>query len=127
MSNEYNGLFNYFYFMPAMPFVSLIMLFLLTFVYSGLIHVLIIAFKGKEKYSGSYNVFTYSLIPYLILSVLPLVGFFAIVYSIVLMIIGLSKVHNISKGKAVLACLLPGVLIIGAFIVLLFMALSSIY
>ncbi|MAE13665.1 hypothetical protein CMO92_03795 [Candidatus Woesearchaeota archaeon] len=86
-------------------------------------HALIIAFKGEGKYSSSYNVYTYSMIPYLIISVVPIVGFLAIIYSIILMIIGLSKVHNISKGKAALACLLPAVLISGLLIGLALMIL----
>jgi hypothetical protein len=40
------------------------------------------------------------------------------------MIIGLSKVHNISKGKAALACLLPAVLVIGLLIGLAIMIFS---
>jgi len=60
----------------------------------------------------------------LILSVVPMVGFLAIIYSIILMIIGLSKVHNLSKGKAALACLLPAVLVIGLLIGLAIMIFS---
>jgi|TARA_Y100000310_G_C20642614_1_gene794810 hypothetical protein len=116
MSGGYGGLGGFGFFYSAMPFISLGIGLIMTFLYSGLIHALIIAFKGEGTYSSSYNVYVYSMIPYLILSVVPMVGFLAIIYSIILMIIGLSKVHNISKGKAALACLLPAVLVIGLLI-----------
>jgi len=97
---------------------------IMTFAYSGLIHVIMIAFKSEGSYKDSYNAYTYSMIPFLILSVVPMVGFFSIIYSFILMIIGTSNVHNVSKGKAALACLLPAVLVIGLvigyFVLLLF-------
>ena len=116
MSGGYGGLGGFGFLYSALPFVMLGIGLIMTFAYSGLIHALIIAFKGEGTYSSSYNVYAYSMIPYLILSVVPMVGFLAIIYSIILMIIGLSKVHNISKGKAALACLLPAVLVIGLLI-----------
>jgi len=91
---------------------------IVTFLYSLLIHAIVIAFKGAGKYSDSYNVFTYSMIPFMLLVMVPMVGFLSIIYSYVLMIIGISKIHMISKMKAALACLLPGIVIIGLFIII---------
>ena len=116
ISRGYGGLGEFGFLYSALPFVMLGVGLIMTFIYSGLIHALIIAFKGEGTYSSSYNVYAYSMIPYLIFSVIPMVGFLAIIYSIILMIIGISKVHNISKGKAALACLLPAVLVIGLLI-----------
>jgi len=124
MSGGYGGIGGFGFLYSAMPFISLGIGIVMTFLYSGLIHALIIAFKGEGTYSSSYNVYAYSMIPYLILSVVPMVGFLAIIYSIILMIIGLSKVHNLSKGKAALACLLPAVLVIGLLIGLAIMIFS---
>ena len=100
---------------------------IMTFAYSGLIHVIMIAFKSEGSYKDSYNAYTYSMIPFLILSVVPMVGFFSIIYSFILMIIGTSNVHNVSKGKAALACLLPAVvigLVIGFYFVFLLFIFS---
>lgn len=124
MAGGYGGLGLYGFFNPALPFVILIIGLAMTFLYSGLIHAIMIAFKGEGTYTNSYNVYAYSMIPYLILSVIPMVGFLAIIYSIVLMIIGISKVHNVSRGKAALACLLPAVLVIGLLIGLAIMIFS---
>ena len=118
-SGAYMGLGSFGFLYPMMLGVGIIM----TFVYSGLIHVIMIAFKSEGSYKDSYNAYAYSMIPYLILSVIPMVGFFSIIYSLILMIIGTSKVHNVSKGKAALACLLPAVLVIGliiGFVIIMF-------
>ena len=96
---------------------------IMTFLYSAFIHVIMIAFKSEGSYKDSYNVYTYSMVPYLILSVIPIIGFLSIIYSFVLMIMGISRVHNVSKGKAALACLLPLVLVFGliiGFIIMLY-------
>ncbi|MBI2129600.1 YIP1 family protein [Candidatus Woesearchaeota archaeon] len=108
------------FFMPAFGVAGFIIGIIMTFLYSALVHVIVIAFKGKAGYSGTYNAYTYSMIPYLILSTVPLVGFLAIIYSFILMIIGVSEVQNISKGKAALACLLPLIVVLGIFLFLIF-------
>lgn len=83
-----------------------------TFIYSALIHAFVVAFKGTGKYSDSYNVYTYSLIPAMILGVIPLVGIFSWIYTIILAVNGLKMVHGLSNGKSILACILPAVLIL---------------
>lgn len=110
MSGAYGRSLGFLY--SALPFVMFGVGIIMTFVYSGLIHVIMIAFKSEGSYKDSYNANAYSMIPYLILSVVPIVGYFSIIYSFFLMIIGISKVHNVSIGKAALACLLPAVLLI---------------
>lgn len=94
-----------------------------TFVYSGFMHALIKAFKSDKSYKDTYNVYTYSMLPYLALSTIPIIGYFAIIYSLVLMVIGIRKVHNLSIVKSILVCLLPGIILflglVGLLIILL--------
>ena len=104
---------------PTMAFVSFGISILATFVYSGLIQVVMIAFKSGGTYKDSYNVFTYSMIPYQIFNVIPYVGSLSIIYSFILMIMGISKVHNVSKGKAGLACLLPAIVAIAIVVAII--------
>jgi len=90
-----------------------------TFVYAGLSHGMIKLVKGKGTFTQTYNACTYSLIPAIILAIIPYIGVLSIIYSIVLMAFGLSEYHNISKGKAVIAALLPVILLlvlVGIFI-----------
>lgn len=116
----------YSFLMPLYAFGGVAVGIIITFLYSGLIHAIIIAFKGEGSYSDTYKVYTYSMIPFLILTAVPIVGYLSIIYSFTLMIIGISKLHNISKGKSALACLLPAIFILGILIFLVIMLLMNI-
>jgi hypothetical protein len=97
-----------------------------TFVYSGITHLVVKGLHGEQGYSKTYNAVTYSLIPYLVLAVVPYIGFLGIVYSIILMIFGLSEYHNISKGKAAIAALVPFIIFIALFFLFVIMIITSI-
>ncbi len=88
-----------------------------TFVYSGICHLTLKLMGHDLNYSQTYNVITYSLIPSVILSIIPLVGLFSFIYSIILMVFGFSSYYNISKGKAVVVVLLPLIIIFGLVII----------
>lgn len=124
-------------FFPIPFFVCLIGL-ILTFIYPGTIHIIVrYIFKLELKYKDLFNVYNYSIIPFFILwpigffvsllfylqnfseSILffwltfglPIIIFF-FSYSFILMIMGLSKIYNITKVKAVIFCLSPLVVIV---------------
>lgn len=99
------------------PIILLFISVIGTFVYSLIVHWVVKLMKGKGNFVDTYNACTYSLVPSVLLSVIPLIGFLAIIYSIILMTFGLSSYHNISKGKAVFAALIP--LIISFVLVIL--------
>lgn len=106
----------------GLPFIALGIAFfiigiIVTFVYAGMIHIVVFAFKGRGKYSDTYNVYAYSSVPSLILSVIPVVGTLTYIYSFVLTIIGISRIHNISTGKSILACIWPILLLLGIVII----------
>lgn len=114
----YGGGF-YSFFGPLFSMGLLLVEILITFLYAGLIYGGVKIFKGEGSYSDSYNVFTYSMVSFLILSLIPLIGLLAVFYFPVLMVIGVSKVHNISKMKSALICLWPLMLLL-AFLVFVF-------
>ena len=89
---------------------------LLSFVTAGILHVWILIFGGKENYSKTYQLYVYSSTPKWALSWIPFVGFLTSIYSLVLLIIGTHKVHNISKMKSALMYIIPRVLM-GLFFV----------
>ena len=93
---------------------------ILGFAYAGIVHALIKAFKGTGGYAKTYQVYAYSLIPAFLISLVPLIGWLSIIYSIILMIIGLSKIHNISKGYSALAIFMPILLVLGILAIFLF-------
>jgi hypothetical protein len=88
-----------------------------SFVYSGISHIIVKYSGGTRGYSATYNAVSYSLVPGVLLSFIPFLGFAAYIYSIVMMIFGISKYQNITKGKsAAAAALVPILIIIVAFI-----------
>ncbi|MCP3685526.1 MAG: hypothetical protein GY861_22990 [bacterium] len=100
----------------------------MTFVSAGVLHLLVLIFRGQSGYSDTYKVYVYSMIPFLILRLIPFIGFMAIFYSLVLMIIGFSRVHKISIIKSAAVCLIPvliSIVIVTILIVLLFIGLLN--
>jgi hypothetical protein len=118
MAGGMSGIFKLSYGFMFFPIFGFVFGLIMTFVYSGLVHMLVIAFKGQGTFADTYKAYAYSMIPSSILSIIPFIGFFSIIYSYFLMIIGVSKLHNISKGYSALACLLPVILVFGLLIYL---------
>ena len=110
-------LFAYFGFFPYLPTMGFLLVLLISFAYSGMIHAIVIAFKGEGTYVATYKAYAYGMIPFLILKLIPLIGYLSIVYSFILMIKGVAKLHNISKVKSALACLMPIIFFIGILII----------
>ena len=90
---------------------------ILTFVYSGIIHLLLSFTKKDIHYVDTYNVLTYSLVPAIAFSIIPF-GSIAIIYSLVLTIIGISEVHGVSNGRASFVVLMP-IFIFVSFLILI--------
>lgn len=90
-----------------------------TFIYAGISHLIIQITGGSGSFIDSYNVCTYSLIPFALFFIIPYIGWLSIIYSIILMTFGLSFYHDISKGKAVIAALAPIILVVIFFVLLI--------
>jgi hypothetical protein len=75
---------------------------------AGLIHVALLLLGGaKSGYSATLRAASYSYAPAAI-GIVPFCGAIVeCVWSVVLVVIGLSVLHNISRGKAVAAVVLP--------------------
>ena len=118
---------------PYMIFLWIIIAgigFATTFAYAGVVHLIAKWVDGKGKYTDTYNACAYSLLPALILSIIPFVGWLAFIYSIVLCIIGLSIYHKFSTGKAIIAVLAPLAIVVIVFIffiVYLIFALRAVF
>jgi hypothetical protein len=81
------------------------------FVSAGILHLLLMLLGGGARgFEGTFRVVGYAAASNL-LQIIPLCGgLLGLVYSIVLLIIGLSAAHGDSKGKAAAAVLIPFVL-----------------
>jgi hypothetical protein len=94
------------------------------FIAATIIHIFLLLLGVGKSYADTCRVITYSLVPALIISAIPMVGFLSIFFSIWLSIIGLSIVHETSKGKIALAVLLPIFIFFGIIFYFLFGALG---
>jgi len=97
-----------------------VLIVIITLVHASLSHMMIRGMKGDGSGKDTMKVFCYSLVPYYIFTLIPIIGLFSIIYSYVLMVIGISKMHNLSTGKASAAVLFPPVFIIGSLILIVF-------
>lgn len=97
---------------------------ILSFVISGIIHIWIKIFGGKENYSKTYQIFTYSKTPGLIFSWIPILGYITWIYEIALLTIGTHKVHGIRRTKAILMYVIP---LIIALVIILILAIAALY
>ena len=81
------------------------------FIWSGIIHLLMTMFGWKKHdYESSFRIVAYSEGP-AFFRVIPLFGdIVAPIWQIVLTVIGISKVHKVSVGKAILVVILPAFL-----------------
>lgn len=82
--------------------------------------MLVMLFEGKRRSRTTFNVLAYSAIPYLVLSIVPFVGWLSIVYSFFLATIGLAATHRITKGKAFTAAFVPCLLFLGLAVLAVF-------
>ena len=78
-------------------------------IYHGLVLLV-----GGRKWIKTFAAVVYSSTPSLLLSWVPIIGFLAYVWSLILLVIGLAKIHKISYWRsAVAVILLPVILLFG--------------
>jgi hypothetical protein len=98
---------------------------LLSFVWAGILHVWILIFGGKGDYIETFKLSVYSRTPSFILGWIPFVGYVIWIWSLVLLIIGTQKMHQISRLRAILMYLIPVIafiiLMIGSLILMAFL------
>lgn len=82
------------------------------FLSAGIFHLVLLALaSGGRGFEATFRTASYSQAA-AVFNVIPLCGgLVALVYTIVLLVIGLSEAHGISRGKAAAVVLLPAVLI----------------
>jgi hypothetical protein len=91
---------------------------LAVFLGSAIIHLCLMIVGGNNKgYKTTFRAISYSYSGYLF-GVIPFIGLFiGNIYTFVLTIIGVREGHGISTGKAILAVLLPAIVIFGLIFV----------
>jgi hypothetical protein len=84
------------------------------FIGSAIIHLCLMIVRGNNNgYKTTFRAISYSYSGYLF-GIIPFIGFLiGNIYVFILTIIGVREGHKISTGKAVLAVLLPAIVIFG--------------
>ncbi|MBW3018807.1 YIP1 family protein [Candidatus Woesearchaeota archaeon] len=95
------------------------------FVMSAVIHLMLKLFKGRGTYTDTFNVVAYSLVPFVLLSVIPFFGVLVIFYTIFLLVIGLMRMHNLDGYKVVFSLILPFAALMILFISLITFLMSQ--
>jgi hypothetical protein len=93
----------------------MVLIFLVIFIFIGaaIIHLGALLVGGAKTYSQSFKSLVYGLTPYYLFGWIPFVNFIGFIWALILVIFGMKELHEISTGKAVIAVLIP-VIIIGA-------------
>jgi len=122
LQESFSGLIAGFGILLIIPFMIILFPFLLIFsiitllVSTAIIHLFVYLLKGKGEFLETFQVLSYATAP-TVFSFLPVVNTLASMYTIVLQIIGIHKVHKLSIGRSIAAILLPAAIIL--FIIML--------
>jgi hypothetical protein len=95
-----------FYLFPLVLF-GIGFLFIALLLYAVFVFTFAKGFGGALTYGNAVKAAAYSLIPVELLSIIPLVGIFGLIYFAILMTFAVKKLGNLSTGKAAAAALLP--------------------
>lgn len=90
-----------------------------------ILHIFAYIVGARGGFEQTFKATFYGQTPTLLLGWIPAIGGIFVIWSIVLQIIGIRDLHKISTGRAVLAVLLP-IIIIGIAVLLLAVALMSV-
>ena len=112
--------------MPLIAFVSAIVMYcILVPVYSIITHLWVYLLGGRRGFFPTFHAVLYSMIPYLLLGWIPIVGLFASLWTLVLLFFGIREFQELEDGRAAGAVIISTFLllvIIAILVVLLFMA-----
>jgi hypothetical protein len=89
------------------------------FVIVAILFVWIKIFKGKANYEKTYQIYVYGTTPSFLFNWIPILGGFAWIYDLILLIIGTSIIHKVSKTRATIIYLIP----LALFIILTIIAM----
>ena len=90
----------------------LILLIVGLFIGAAIIHIFVILLGGKKGYAQTTKALAYGMTPQLLLGWIPFIGIIAGIWALIVEILGIRELQEMSTGKAVLAVILP-VIIIG--------------
>ena len=97
------------------------------FVMAGIVHVYLLIFSGKGSYEDTYKMLAYSGTPNFLLGWIPFIGYSAIIWSLILVIIGTHHVHKMSLKKSTLIYVIPLALLMLLMVTFIIFVLSVLF
>jgi len=91
--------------------MNYVQLLISTFIFAGIVHLFAILFKGQGKYEDTYKSLVYGSAPILMFGWIPFFAIIPVLYSLFIEIKGITKLHNVSMGRAAAIVLTPIILI----------------
>lgn len=93
----------------AIIFFVLFMIFIIigAFIGGAVLHIFVYLVGGRKGIVQTIKAVMYGSTPGLLLGWIPIIGFIAGIWSLVLEILGIRQLHELTTGKAVLAVLIP--------------------
>jgi hypothetical protein len=98
-----------------------------TFVLAGVTHIIAILLGGKKDFSLTYKAVAYASTPSLLLGWIPFIGILANLYSLFLVIIGISKLHQVNLLRAFIIAISPAIILTILFIFYISSLLFSLF
>ncbi len=98
----------------AVIFFVLFMIFTIigAFIGGAILHIFVYLVGGRNGLEQTIKAIMYGSTPGLLLGWIPIIGFIAAIWSIVLNILGIRQLHELTTGKAALAVLIPVIIAI---------------
>jgi hypothetical protein len=97
------------------------------FIGGAILHIFVYVVGGRKGIAQTIKAVMYGSTPGLVLGWIPIIGFIAAIWSLVVEIVGIRQLHELTTGKAVLAVLIPIIIVvILAVIVVAFLTIGSV-
>ena len=88
----------------------------LIFVIVGIIFLWIKLFRGKNTYSKTFELISYAQTPSLLFGWIPVIGSGSMVWSLILLVIGTEKIHQLDRTRTIIMYVIPLLLFMGLMI-----------
>ena len=88
------------------------------FIGAGIIHIGVLIVGGKKGYGQTLKALVYGGTPSYVLGWIPVVGMIAGIWALIVEILGIKELHEVSTGRAIIAVIIPIVIIAVIFMVI---------
>ena len=112
----------------TIPLLLEILIIPFIFLNSLLLHLFVKLFKGEGEFVDTFNIGAYAtalFLPGIILGLIPIIGSLVVfIWQIIILILGISILHNISKLRSFLVLITPSIVIFGLIILSIYLVLG---